>query len=182
MVFNKSILAVIAIAFFSIASVNGQVQPKNRKSPLAVAFHKTDHLYIKAVYSQPFKNERALFGSLVPFGEMWRTGANEATEITTTCKVKIAGKTIPAGTYSLFSIPNADKWTIILNKDLGLWGAFNYKKELDIARFDVIPSIADTSYEAFTIKFDKGNNSNSVLMNLVWDKTMVGIPIEYSKK
>ncbi len=174
-------LFISLIGLFSTSFSEAQVQPKTRKSPLAVSFYKIDKLYIKSVFSQPAKNDRPIFGALVPYGEVWRTGANEATEITTTCKVKMGGKTVPAGTYTLFTIPQKDKWTIILNKDLGLWGAFNYKKERDFLRFDVPTTTLDTTWEAFTIKFDKSPNTNTINMNLVWDKTQASVPIDIHK-
>lgn len=158
---------------------NAQAAPKPRKSPMTVATLKSGKTYIKVVYSQPFKNEREIFGSLVPFGKVWRTGANEATEITVTQKIKIGGKTLPAGTYSLFSIPNADKWTIILNKDLGLWGEYEYNAKCDQLRFDVPVKAVDQAWEAFTIKLDK--SGAGAVMTLVWDKSSVEIPIELSK-
>jgi hypothetical protein len=146
---------------------------------MSIAMLKSGKTYIKVVYSQPFKNEREIFGSLVPYGKIWRTGANEATEITLTQKIKIGGKSLAPGTYSIFSIPQADKWTIILSKDLGLWGEYEYNAKCDQLRFDVPVKKVDQSWEAFTIKLEK--EGSGAKMTLVWDKTAVEIPIDLLK-
>jgi len=176
---------IIGFIVFALSGVlnmtetNAQAAPKPRKSPMSVATLKSGKTYIKVVYSQPFKNEREVFGSLVPFGKIWRTGANEATEITITQKIKIGGKSLAPGTYSLFSIPQADKWTIIVSKDLGLWGEYEYNPKCDQLRFDVPVKSVDQSWEAFTIKLEK--EGTGAKMTLVWDKSSVEIPIDLLK-
>jgi len=179
---KQLILGFIVFALsgvFNISETNAQAAPKPRKSPMTVATLKSGKTYIKVVYSQPFKNEREIFGSLVPYGKVWRTGANEATEITITQKIKIGGKTLAPGTYSIFSIPQADKWTIILSKDLGLWGEYEYDAKCDQLRFDVPVKNVDQSWEAFTIKLEK--EGSGAKMTLVWDKSSVEIPIDLLK-
>lgn len=161
------------------ADVAAQAAPKPRKSPLAVAQLKSGKTYVRIIYSQPFKNDRQVFGGLVPYNKLWRLGANEATEITTTHKIKIGGKTLPAGTYTLFAIPREDKWTIIVNKQVGLWGDYDYKQQFDQLRFDVAVKNLDQSWEAFTMKFDKTGKTS--VLTLVWDRTSVEIPIEILK-
>jgi hypothetical protein len=177
----KNLITILCFVLLgSLGSeVMAQAAPKARKSPLAIAQLKSGKTYVRIVYSQPHKNERTVFGGLVPLNKVWRLGANEATEITITHKIKMGGKTIPAGTYSLFAIPQADKWTIILNKDIGLWGDYDYKQANDLARFDVAVKTVDQPWEAFTIKFDKTGRMN--LMTMVWDRTSVEIPIEILK-
>ncbi len=148
-----------------------------RPSPMAVAIMKFEDTYVKIIYGRPHKKEREIFGGLVPYGQVWRTGANEATEITSTKDFKIGGKNLSAGTYSLFSIPQKDNWTIIINSGLGQWGAYQYNQELDIMRFEVAAEQTQVSYEPFTIEFIKeAENTNLLLM---WDKTKVSIPIEF---
>lgn len=179
---KQLILGFILIGFttlIGLSETQAQAAPKPRKSPMSVAMLKSGKTYIKVVYSQPFKNEREIFGSLVPYGKVWRTGANEATEITITQKIKIGGKTLAPGTYSVFSIPQADKWTIILSKDLGLWGEYEYDPKCDQLRFDVPVTKVDQSWEAFTIKLEKVGSGAK--MTLVWDKTSVEIPIDLLK-
>ncbi len=159
--------------------LSAQAPPKPRKSPLAIAAFKAQKTYIKVVYSQPFKNDREIFGGLVPYNKVWRTGANEATEITVTQKIKVAGKVLQPGTYTIFSIPGKEKWSVIFNSVVGLWGDYEYKPECDVLKVEVPANAVDTPWEAFTIKFE--NNGNMANMTLVWDKTAVIVPIEILK-
>lgn len=152
---------------------------KLRPSPLEMVTFKYEDTYIKVTYSRPHKRGREVFGNpdLVPYDSVWRTGANEATEITVTKAIEIAGQKLEAGTYSVFSIPRKDRWTIILNSDLGQWGAYKYNPEFDVLRFDVPTTQTETVYEPFTIEFEQGKkNVNMVMM---WDRTKVSIPIEF---
>lgn len=150
--------------------------PELRKSPMAVAAETlSDGTYVKVVYSSPRKRGREIFGGLVPYGEVWRTGANEATEITLTAPVMIAENRVEAGTYSLFTIPNKESWTIILNGTLGQWGAYEYSEADDILRFRVPATITQQTHEAFTISIETAE-SESVL-HLVWENTKVSLPI-----
>jgi hypothetical protein len=113
---NKIYLSILFV--FSVAISFGQ----NAKSPKMTAETKN----VKVTYGQPSKKGRVIFGDLVPYGEVWRTGANEATEITFSSDVVISGKTIKAGTYTLFTIPQKNTWTIILNSELKQWGSYGY--------------------------------------------------------
>jgi len=130
------------------------------------------------VYGQPYKRGRNIFGGLEPFGEVWRTGANEATEITITEDVLIGGNPVEAGTYALFSIPEPEEWTIILNRQLGQWGAFDYDSDYDYLRFTISAGPTDSVVEAMTITFDDVEN-NSTHLTIAWDDTRVDIPIEF---
>lgn len=150
----------------------------NRKSPIAISSIKNSGDYIKVVYGQPYRNGRDIFGEWEPYGEVWRTGANEATEITFTNPVLIKDQVIEAGTYAMFSIPNENSWTIILNLDLGQWGAFTYSQERDYVRFDIPVMNLDTPVEAFSIEFSDVNRSMTT-MTLAWDKVKVEIPIRF---
>lgn len=152
-----------------------------RKSPIAIAAttHEPTDTYIKIVYGQPYKNNRIIFGELVPYGEVWRTGANEATELTTTQPISFARKSLDAGTYALFSIPKKDNtWTIILNSELGQWGAFNYDSTKDVIRVEVPAESKEKVVEAFTIRFsDTVKDSSNIIME--WEQTEAKIPIEF---
>lgn len=150
---------------------------KRRPSPLAIASARYQDTYLKITYSQPQKKNRDIFGALVPFGKVWRTGANEATEITTTRPITFGGTELPAGTYSLFSIPEKEKWTIIVNSDVGLWGAYNYNEQKDLFRFEVPVQHTDALYDAFTISFDHRNDVADLL--IMWDHTKVSIPVKF---
>lgn len=112
---------------FAFAEISNDsiVKPQVRNSPIVIANLKTtENNYVKCTYGQPLKKGREIFGNLVPYGKLWRTGANEATEITFTTNIQIGETQLPAGTYTLFTVPNKEKWTIILNSELGQWGDF----------------------------------------------------------
>lgn len=167
------------LLLFSTVNVHvfAQEAAKPRPSPLAVAAIRYKDAYIKITYSQPEKRGREVFGKLVPFNEVWRTGANEATEITTTKNIQINGTLLKAGTYSIFTIPQKDKWTIIINGEVGLWGAYNYNSKLDVMRFDVPATSSDVVYESFTLQFNHRNEVADLL--LYWDKTKVSISVKF---
>src|SRR5688572_20149729 len=150
---------------------------KTRPSPLAITAIRYKDAYIKITYSQPQKKGREIFGNLVPFNEVWLTGANEATELTTTKNIQINGTLLKAGTYSLFTIPQKDSWTIIINSEVGLWGSYNYNSKLDVMRFNIPPSTTDTVYESFTMQFDHRNEVADLL--LYWDRTKISIPVKF---
>lgn len=150
----------------------------NRKSPIAIASVKSNGTYIKVVYGQPYRRGRIIFGDLLPWGEVWRTGANEATEITLTKSVLMGTQAIPAGTYSLFTIPQPDSMTIILNHELGLWGAQNYNPERDYKRIKFPVKNLETPIEAFTVEFTEPQESMST-MRLRWGLVQVEVPIRF---
>lgn len=163
--------------FLSFHLLLAQDEPPVRPSPAAITAVRYKDTYVKITYCQPRKRGREIFGKLVPFGEVWRTGANEATEITLTRDVFINGLLVSAGTYSLFTIPGKEKWVVILNKDLGLWGAYNYNYKQDAMRFEV-PVLPQTeNLESFTIQFDQRNNVADLL--LLWDTTKISIPFQF---
>lgn len=167
----------LVLLLFSL-TVFAQEAVKPRPSPLAIVSARYKDTYLKITYSQPCKRDREVFGQLVPFNQVWRTGANEATEMTITQDLKINGTDLKAGNYSIFTIPEKDKWTIIFNSDLGLWGAYNYNTKMDVLKFDVpVVSLTDVVYESFTIIIDQKNDKADLLM--AWDKTKVIIPIQF---
>jgi hypothetical protein len=169
--------AFFVYLFLLAQFVDAQETLKLRPSPLAISSVRYKDHYLKITYSQPQKRKRKIFGELVPFGQVWRTGANEATEITTTRDILIDSTLLKAGTYSLFTIPERDKWTIIINSDVGLWGAYNYNPQKDLWRFDVPVQSSDETYEPFTIILDHRNELADLL--IVWDDTKVSIPIRF---
>lgn len=172
---KHSLIWILAIASFPIFA---QDAAKPRPSPLAIVSTRYKDTYVKITYSQPHKHGRVIFGSVVPFGQVWRTGANEATEITISKDIKINGLDLKAGTYSLFTIPGKDRWTVILNADLGLWGSYNYNSNMDILKFEVLVTPAvDFVYEAFTILIDPRNSRADLI--LAWDKTKIIIPLQF---
>jgi Protein of unknown function (DUF2911) len=171
------------LSFSTFASINDSiVKPQVRNSPIVIANLKTaENNYVKCTYGQPLKKGRTIFGELVPFRKLWRTGANEATEITFTTNIKIGETSLPAGTYTLFSIPDKDKWTIFLNSELGQWGDFTYNSANNVLTFEASVSKNTDIYEGFTIQFeDKTGESpfGGFNMNLLWDDTKISVPIQ----
>ncbi|MNJ97241.1 hypothetical protein D3C87_149830 [compost metagenome] len=130
---------------------------------------------IKVVYSRPAKKGRDIFGVLEQFGKVWRVGANESTEIKFYQRVNIGGKSIKAGSYSLFAIPNQDKWTLIINRQTDRWGAFTYDQSKDVVRVDVPVKTLDKPMESFAITFTPQPEGANLVM--AWDKTLVELPI-----
>jgi hypothetical protein len=166
--------------FFLFSGFNSFSQEaiKPRPSPLAIATSRYKDTYLKIVYSQPLRRGREIFGQLLPYGEVWRTGANEATEITVTKDIIINGTPLKAGTYSLFTMPEKDTWTIILNSELGLWGSYNYNSKLDVLRFQVpTQSLKEVVYESFTININQKNDKAEV--SLMWDTVRVSFSIQF---
>lgn len=162
----------------STVSVFAQDAAQPRPSPLEIVTGRYKDTYLKITYSRPGKKGREVFGKLVPYGQVWRTGANEATEITITRDIKVNGNDLKAGTYSVFTIPEKASWTVIINSDLGLMGAYNYNPKMDILRFEIpVSEITDVTYEAFTIAVDQKNDKAEMLMS--WDRTKVVIPIQF---
>jgi len=132
---------------------------------------------IEVVYSRPGMKGREIFGNVVPYGAVWRTGANAATKITFSTPVKLNGQDVAAGSYALYTIPGEDEWTIILNKGVGKSGT-QYDEKEDVLRFKTKPvQLSDTSIETFTIEFNHILDDSAVI-NLVWDKTVVPIKME----
>jgi hypothetical protein len=120
-------------------------------------------------------NGRKIYGSLVPFGQVWRAGANEATTFVTTSDLVVGGKLVPAGSYTIFTVPTADKWTLIVNKKTGEWG-IPYKYESDeLARIDMRVGKLPSPVENFAISYDK--SGAGCIMNIDWETTRTSIDI-----
>lgn len=170
-------LNTVAMNLFNNTPNDSIVKPQIRNSPIVIANLKTaENNYVKCTYGQPLKKGRVIFGELVPFGKLWRTGANEATEITFTTNIKIGETSLPAGTYTLFSIPNKDNWTIILNSVLGQWGDFTYDSAKDVLSYEATVNKNSDIYEGFTIQFE--DKTGGFDMNLLWDDTKITVPIQ----
>jgi len=132
---------------------------------------------IEIVYSRPSMKHRTIYGGLVPFNAVWRTGANASTKISFSTPVKLNGNDIPAGKYALYTIPGEDEWTIIISRDTA-GSIFNYSPTNDLVRFKVAPvQLKDTSIETFTIEFNHIQDE-SANINLAWEKTVVPIKLE----
>ena len=152
-----------------------KVQTK-KASPEATVTHQINGASVEVFYNRPSKKEREIFGELVPYGVVWRTGANEATTFETDKDLTIDGKTLPAGKYTLWTIPNQDSWEVIFNGKQYGWGVgfgaqASREPEADVLALEVPVESLPTSVEMFTIDFE-GNN-----MTLSWDQTKVSVPI-----
>ncbi len=169
---------LLLIVLYSLPEAHAQEPLTPRPSPLEMVTMKYEDTYVKITYCRPSKKGREIFGGLEPYGKVWRTGANEATEITITGDIMIGGEKLMAGTYSFFTIPEEKEWTIIINSDLGQWGAFTYNADHDVLRVTAQTESTDQIYEAFTIEFEQKGIQKTNL-NLIWDRTKVIIPIEF---
>ncbi|MCX8491855.1 MAG: DUF2911 domain-containing protein [Cyclobacteriaceae bacterium] len=172
--YQRLLIGLIVLPLLSSAQL--AIQP--RVSPVSIVNVRYKDTYVKIVYSRPQKRGREVLGKLVPYGQVWRTGANEATEITITKDILLDSQKLKAGTYSIFTIPNPTDWTIIINAELGLWGSYNYNEKLDVMRFEVQPEpIIGATYEPFTIVIDQ--KTDTAIVSLLWDKTKVSFPIQF---
>ncbi len=169
-------IALISISFHTLA----QEAIKFRPSPTSIVSARYKDTYLKITYSQPHKRGRIVFGNLVPYGQVWRTGANEATEITLTRDILINNTPLKAGTYSVFTIPEKESWTVIINSDLGLWGSYNYNSKMDVMRFSVpTQTLQGAVYEPFTIQIEQKNNVAELVF--LWDSVRIQIPIQFNE-
>jgi hypothetical protein len=159
------------------------------KSPMDMSYFPVDYPILKTqnkvaappvarvVYSRPQKDNRIIFGELVEYDKVWRLGANEATEIEFFKDVTIAGKKVPKGRYTLYAVPTESKWTIILNKDTDIWGAFVYDQKKDVLRTDVPVQTVATPVEAFSMNFNKTDKGMDLF--IAWDNVSVTVPIAF---
>ncbi len=178
---NSKFISIIftTILLFSSIELFAQEALKPRKSPLDIVTLKYEDLYIKITYGRPHKRGRVIFGDLVPYGKIWRTGANEATEITLTKDVLINKKRLKAGTYTIFTVPDKKKWQIIFNSDHGLWGSYNYNPDKNVLVAEAPVSETNTVYEPFTIELQLQDDSANLIM--IWEETKVALPIKFIK-
>jgi len=149
-------------------------------SPACTNIQRVGFTDIEIVYSRPSMRGHAIFGGIVPYNNLWRTGDNASTKITFSTPVKLGGadgREVPAGTYGLYTIPDEKAWTVMLNKDAGLWGADNYDPKKEAARFKVAPVKLVDAVETFTI--DVNNiQDDSATINLNWARVRVPIKVE----
>ena len=130
---------------------------------------------MRVIYSRPLKQGRKVFGELVEYGKLWRLGANEATEIEFYTDVKINRKKIPKGRYTLYAIVNENQWTIIINKDIDVWGAFKYNQKKDVLRVDVPVEKTEETVDALSIVFDK--LKTGAMLIIAWELVRISLPI-----
>jgi hypothetical protein len=169
-------LAVLAVCCLGLAVFGVVRAAQNKPSPPAKA---TCDLgggkSITVDYSSPRAKGRKIYGGLVPYGEVWRAGANEATTFVTTADLMVGGTHVPAGSYTLFAVPEKDKWTLVISKTTGEWGTKYSGKEQDLARVDMKASTLPAGVENFTIAFDP--NGGGCTLRMDWETTRASVAI-----
>jgi hypothetical protein len=179
------------LMLFSFIMVSAQTTlPPLDKSPMDMSYypvnypilkiqHKADvPLIARVIYGRPQKNNRVIFGDLVPYRMVWRLGANEATEIEFYRDVKIADKKVTKGKYTLYAIPDTSKWTLILNRETDTWGAFDYDAKKDVLRVDLPLQKPAVNQDILTICFE-GSNKNKTDLLMTWDDVETHLPIRW---
>lgn len=175
----RQISLITLLAFFiSIGNTIAQIELP-APSPTATLSQKVGLTDVTINYSRPSMKGRTVYGDLVPFGKLWRTGANMATKITFADDVKIGGKDLKAGTYALFTIPGENEWIVIFNTNYNQGGTGNYKESEDAVRVSVKPVKIDGKIETFMINLENVT-PNSAMIELGWENTIVHIPLEVS--
>lgn len=185
---TRTILAFCLLLTIASVSAQSKFAPID-KSPMDVSYYPANYPILKiqdrateapvarVVYSRPQKNGRLVFGELVEYGKVWRFGANEATEIEFFKDVKIGGKKIKKGRYTLYAVANPDRWIMILNTDADTWGSFKYDEKKDVVRVEVPVQKNTENLEAFAISFEKSNGGINLLAG--WDEVIVRLPISF---
>jgi hypothetical protein len=172
---NKLKFAFLILFLSGFSSLAQQIQMP-QASPSAKISQRVGLTDVTVEYSRPSTKGRKIFGELVPFDQVWRTGANSATTFTFSTKVFIAGKEVPAGSYALYSIPGKSDWTMVLSKNTQLWGAIGYDSKDDFLRFQVTPSKTSKKYETFEISFNSLTDE-AATVSLKWENTRVDFRI-----
>ncbi len=159
---RRMLALLVALSF----SLSGFAQDQ-RASPKVETSNTIDGVSIKITYGQPSKKGRTIFGDLVPYDKVWRTGANEATVLEVSAPITIGDQKLEAGKYGLFTIPGKEKWTLIINSVADQWGSYNYDKSKDVLRMDLSPSEVKTTEKLTIDIMDDGT------IMLKWDQTGV---------
>ncbi len=185
----KRIIVLFALFQFciTIAEAQNSSLPPVDKSPMDISYFPVNYpvlkiqdkvtgpLLARVIYSRPRKEGRTIFGGLVEYGKLWRLGANEATEIEFYKAVRINGKRIHKGRYTLYAIANEGSWTIIVNKDTDTWGHFKYDSKKDVIRIVVPVQKTSESLEALAMAFEK--TATGIQLVIAWDTIKVTVPI-----
>ena len=182
-------LAITGICF-SLSALQAQTKlPPLDKSPMDMSYYPngypvlkiqdkiTDPLGARVIYSRPQKGGRVIFGELLEYGKVWRLGANEATEIEFYLNVKINDKKVKKGRYTMYCIPYADKWTIIINKETDTWGSFKYDLKKDLVRIDIPVQKQTELTEEFVMVFEKSATGTNLI--IAWDDVKVNLPVVF---
>jgi Protein of unknown function (DUF2911) len=175
--FNQITMALtMVLAIFASTALQAQDQKAQRPSPPKTVNRMLDSLSINIVYNAPSVKGRTIWGALVPYGKVWRTGANEATTFEVNKPVLIEGQKLAAGKYSLFTIPGEKEWVVVFNKEAEQWGAYSYKKDTDALRVTVKPGKTKLLVEQLTIDVsDKGE------VNIAWENVQIAFGVKEAK-
>src|ERR1700688_1677740 len=170
------VLSLMAVCALAVAAQ--QDKAKRPSPPAQATWDLGGGKSVTIDYASPRAKGRKIYGELVPFGQVWRTGANEATTLLTPVDLTIGGTAVPAGSYTIFTVPNKDKWTLVISKKTGEWGTDYPGQVNDLARVDMKVSTLPAPVENFTISFEKaGSGAN---LNIDWDTTRASVMV--SKK
>lgn len=181
-------LSLIVGCFYNTLQAQTKLPPVD-KSPLDMSYYPSGYpvlkiqdkaiepLVARVIYSRPQKNGRNIFGDLLVYGEVWRLGANEATEIEFYKPVRIGNTKIKKGRYTLYCIPYQDKWTLIVNKETDTWGSFKYDETKNVAKVDAPLKKQTEVLESFAIAFEKSAGGANLLIG--WDNSIVSFPIYF---
>jgi len=172
---TRSITTSLCLLLFATLAVAQQDKPARPSPPAKASCSLGDGTTVNVDYSSPRVKGRKIFGGLVPYGEVWRLGANEATTFVTSTNVAIGGTKVPAGSYTLFAVPNADKWTLIISKKTGEWGVPYPGAEQDLARVDMKTAKPPSTVENFTIAFDKAGSGCT--LRVEWENARATVDI-----
>lgn len=182
---TRLFVMVLFAGILSTATAQTKFAPVD-KSPLDMSYYPnsypvlkiqdkvTEPVMARVIYSRPQKNGRIIFGELVEYGKLWRLGANEATEIEFYQPVKLGKTRVKKGRYTLYCIPYADRWTLILNRDTDTWGAFKYNQTMDVARMDIPVQRMQEIQEFYSMQFEKSTAGFSLVIG--WDDVKVAVP------
>ena len=175
---NKCLLAVLVVAvmFTALAAQQPPQDKSKRPSPPGTAEVTLKGKKITIDYSRPSMKGRKIMGELVPYGQVWRTGANEATALTTEGDITIGGANVPAGKYTIYTLPSEGTWKLIINKQTGQWGTV-YDQSQDLVRVDMQKSQTQQPVEQFTISLNKKNDTTADLV-LEWENTRLTAPVK----
>ena len=190
----RSLITTLAFLFYFTASGQMSISNKTKaspldQSPLDMAYYPSDYTVLKSqdkmkdppvarvIFSRPQKNKRVIFGELIEYGVVWRLGANEATEIEFYKDVRIGGKKINKGRYTLYALVNENVWTMILNKDTDIWGAFKYDQKKDVLRIEVKTEKQADITESYSMYFEKSTEGANLFV--VWDNIKATLPIGF---
>lgn len=170
------LLSVVMLASLAVAQNN---QAPKASPPGTATFSFSDGKTVNIAYSRPSAKGRKIMGGLVPYGQVWRTGANEATSFTTDADLVVGGTTVPAGKYTIYALPGESAWKLIINKQTGQWGT-KYDEKQDLARVDMQVSKTSAPVEQFTISFDKAGD-NAAKLKLEWENTAASVDVKEKK-